>query len=172
MAAKIWGSPLPFSVRCSSHRSRPFNPPATPGVWATQRRCGGAPVLRVRGGGGSNPPQVPIPKKPAACKHTTGDRVQEWHANESFCMCHGTCKSSGAVEVANRCPTVEDIAEFQGNVLNSGGISIWGTQGRTRYMVAHLRGCSWRPCLEIPPGATCTASTPVSPMECEWSEVE
>ena len=104
---------------------------------------------------------------PANTQQVIAWSVEEWHANESFCMCHGTCKSSGAVEVANRCPTVEDIAEFQGNVLNSGGISIWALQGRTTYMATHLRGCCWGPHLENAPGSASRASIPVRPHECE-----
>ena len=65
--------------------------------------------------------------------------------------------------MANMCSTVEDIAEFQGNVLNSGGISIWGIQGRTTYVATHLRGSSWGLHLENAPGGASRASTPVRP---------
>ena len=72
-----------------------------------------------------------------------------------------------AAEMANMCSTVEDIALKFGNVLNSGGISIWGAQGRPTYVAVYLRGCSWGPHLENAPGGASRASIPVRPHECE-----
>ena len=72
--------------------------PALPGGWVRGCSCGSAPVPSVLGVGGSNPPQVCDPSMSVACRHTTGERVQQWHANETFCMCHGTCRGLVAAQ--------------------------------------------------------------------------
>ena len=98
--------------------------PAQPGGWVRGCSCGSAPVPSVLGVGGSNPPQVCDPSMSVACRHTTGERVQQWHANETFCMCHGTCRRLVAAGVTKRCSALEHIADFLSNVLQSGGLFI------------------------------------------------
>ena len=131
--------------------------PALPGGWVRGCSCGSAPVPSVLGVGGSNPPQVCDPSMSVACRHTTGERVQQWHANETLCMGHGTCRRLVAAGVTKRCSALEHIADFLSNVLQSGGLFIrrvpnGGTMGG-RYLGGFLRFLP-RP---IWPGGTCTA---------------
>ena len=112
MATKIWHQYLrvlhPQNVAPANYQVAP----ALPGGWVRGCSCGSAPVPSVLGVGGSNPPQVCDPSMSVACRHTTGERVQQWHANETFCMCHGTCRRLVAAGVTKRCSALEHIAEF------------------------------------------------------------
>ena len=135
--------------------------PALPGVCVSGCSCWRAPVPVSLGASGSNPLQVCDRQRSDACTHTSSERVQQWHANESFCMCHGTCKSPGAAGLGKRCPALECIADFLSNALQGGGLFICGDAGG--------RG-AWASCLRrlprflprpIWPGGRCTAHTGV-----------
>ena len=131
MATKIWHQYLRV---LHTQNAAPVNyqvAPALPGGGVSGCSCWRAPVpvsFRL-GASGSNPLQVCDRQRPDACTHTSSERVQQWHANESFCMCHGTCKSPGEAGLRKRCSALECIADFLSNALQSGGLFIYGDAG-------------------------------------------
>ena len=135
--------------------------PALPGGWVRGCSCGSAPVPSVLGVGGSNPPQVCDPSMSVACRHTTGERVQKWHANETFCMCHGTCRRLVAAGVTKRCSALEHIADFLSNALQSGGLFIGGVVVGNTMLGAYLRASPQSLPRRIWPGGLYTAHTGV-----------
>ena len=119
MASKRWHQYLRVS---QPRNAAPINyqvAPALSGGCVSGCSCWRAPVPVSLGASGSNPLQVCDRQRSDACTHTSSERVQQWHANESFCMvmCHGSPGEAGS---RKRCSALECIAEKISNALQSG----------------------------------------------------
>ena len=90
MASKRWHQYLRVSQPRNAAPVDYQVAPALPGVCVSGCSCWRAPVPVSLGDSGPNPLQVCDRQRSDAFTHTSSERVQQWHANESFCMCHGT----------------------------------------------------------------------------------